>query len=101
MGSEMCIRDRGAWRFADDERMMVELACGVNVALCYGGRLEKALGRAVRPEDKVVIVVCGGSNISIEMLAGWKREFGDLSDHTSRAEKETVPSAASLTNGDR
>ena len=90
----------GAWRFADDERMMVELACGVNVALCYGGRLEKALGRPVRAEDKVVIVVCGGSNISVEMLAGWKREFGDLSDHTSRAEKETVPSAASLTNGD-
>ena len=31
----------GSWRLADDERIMVELACGVNVALCYDGRLEK------------------------------------------------------------
>lgn len=49
----------GCWRLADDERIMVELACGVNVALCYDGRLEKALGRPVQPEDKIVIVLCG------------------------------------------
>jgi L-serine/L-threonine ammonia-lyase len=49
----------GCWRFADDEKSLVELACGVNLALCYGGRLDKALGRKVRPEDKIVIIVCG------------------------------------------
>ena len=94
----------GSWRLAEDERMMVELACGVNVALCYGGRLGKALGRPVRKDDKVVIVLCGGSNVTIDMLSDWKQEFGRLGDETSDKEAETVPSAAdptekTLTNG--
>lgn len=65
----------GCWRFAEDERMLVEPACGVNLALCYGGRLKKALGRPVRPEDKIVIVVCGGSNTSTDMINAWKEEY--------------------------
>ena len=36
----------GCWRLADDERLLVEPACGVNVALCYDGRLKKTLARA-------------------------------------------------------
>jgi L-serine/L-threonine ammonia-lyase len=70
----------GCWRLADDERVMVELACGVNVALCYGGRLEKALGRPVRLDDKVVIVLCGGSNVTSGMLCQWKQEYAYLSN---------------------
>lgn len=66
----------GCWRLADDERIMVEMACGVNVALCYDGRLEHALGRKVRPSDKVVIVLCGGSNVTVDMLAQWRGQFG-------------------------
>ena len=65
----------GCVRFADDERMLVEPACGVNVALCYGNRLKKALGRPVRPEDVAVIVVCGGSNVSTEMINAWREEY--------------------------
>lgn len=68
----------GCWRLADDERLMVEMACGVNVALCYDGRLEKVLGRKVRPEEKVVIVLCGGSNVTFDMLSKWKDEFGGV-----------------------
>lgn len=68
----------GCWRLADDERIMVELACGVNVALCYDGRLEKALGRKVRPEEKVVIVLCGGSNVTVDMLSEWRSEYAYL-----------------------
>ncbi|KAI6379190.1 hypothetical protein MCOR25_002068 [Pyricularia grisea] len=64
----------GCWKLADDERLLVELACGVSVSLCYGGRLEKALGRKVKAEDNVVIVLCGGSNITVEML----REYRDM-----------------------
>jgi len=66
----------GCWRLADDERLMVELACGVNVALCYEGRLEKALGRKVERSEKVVVVLCGGSNVTVGMLQGWKEDFG-------------------------
>lgn len=68
----------GCWRFAEDERMLVEPACGVNVAMCYGGRLEKALGRPARPEDKVVVVVCGGSNTSTDMINAWKEEYSSM-----------------------
>ncbi|EMC91386.1 hypothetical protein BAUCODRAFT_152648 [Baudoinia panamericana UAMH 10762] len=84
----------GCWRFADDERMLVELACGVNVALCYGGRLEKALGRPVRKDEKVVIVVCGGQNVTTEMVEGWRQQFGDLDKEGSDGHIATIPSAA-------
>ncbi|KAK4615318.1 Catabolic L-serine/threonine dehydratase [Fulvia fulva] len=68
----------GCWRFAEDERLLVEPACGVNIALCYGNRLKKALGRPVRPDEKVVIVVCGGSNVSTAIVEGWREVYGDV-----------------------
>ncbi|KAF2730577.1 tryptophan synthase beta subunit-like PLP-dependent enzyme [Polyplosphaeria fusca] len=68
----------GCVRLADEERLMVELACGVSVAVCFDGRLEAALGRKVRSEEKVVVVVCGGSNVSVGMVEGWRGEFGDV-----------------------
>ena len=87
----------GCWRLADDERLIVELACGVNVALCYGGRLEKALGRAVGKQEKVVIVLCGGSAVTIDQIAEFKRDFGHLGDELTIKEQLTVSSA--VTNG--
>jgi L-serine/L-threonine ammonia-lyase len=72
----------GCWRLADDERIMVELACGINVAPCYDGRLEKMLGRPVRPEDKVVIVLCGGSNVTSQMLCNWRNEYSYIEEET-------------------
>lgn len=82
----------GCWRFADDEKALVELACGVNLALCYGGRLEQALGRRVHPEDKVVIIVCGGSNVTTAMVEGWRMEYGYLDERIVAANND-VPSA--------
>jgi len=67
----------GCWRFADDERILVEPACGVNLALCYDGRLKKLLP-GLRSQSKVVIVVCGGSAISLDILKGYKEKFGDV-----------------------
>ena len=57
----------GCVRFADEERMLVEAACGVSLAAVYGGYVRKLLPR-VRENDRVVVVVCGGSNVSLEML---------------------------------
>jgi L-serine/L-threonine ammonia-lyase len=68
----------GCWRFAEDERMLVEPACGVNVALCYGDRLKKGLGRSVKADDIVVIVLCGGSNTSVDMINAWKQEYDSV-----------------------
>ncbi|CAK1367644.1 unnamed protein product [Cercospora beticola] len=67
----------GCWKLWDDEKILVEAACGVNTALCYGGRLEKAFGRPPRKDEIVVIEVCGGSNISVEIIEEWRREFGE------------------------
>lgn len=65
----------GCWRFADDERIMVEPACGVNVAVCYDGRLKKLLPGLTR-ESKVVVVVCGGSNVTLELLMQYREKYG-------------------------
>ncbi|EME80345.1 uncharacterized protein MYCFIDRAFT_212038 [Pseudocercospora fijiensis CIRAD86] len=72
----------GCWRLAEDERILVEAACGVNVALCYGNRLKKALGRPVRPDEKVVLVICGGSNVSTSIVEGWKEEYAGVLETT-------------------
>jgi L-serine/L-threonine ammonia-lyase len=60
----------GCVRFADDERIMVEAACGVSMALCYNGRLRKFLPQ-LTAKSKVVMVVCGGSNVNTQMLSDW------------------------------
>ncbi|EAT82721.1 hypothetical protein HBH56_000180 [Parastagonospora nodorum] len=65
----------GCARFADDERIMVEPACGVSLALCYNGRLRKQLPH-LNEKSRVVIVVCGGSNVSAEMLHNWVVQRG-------------------------
>lgn len=92
----------GCWRLADDERTMVEMACGVNVALCYDGRLERVLGRRVRPDDKVVVVLCGGSNVTVEMLGKWREEFGWVEGKMSNGngvQERDVPSDLTAPNG--
>jgi L-serine/L-threonine ammonia-lyase len=90
----------GCWRLADDERIMVELACGINVALCYDGRLEKALGRPVRPEDKVVIVLCGGSNVTSKMLCEWRSEYAYIEEETEARLARRGDSALGSEKGD-
>ena len=64
----------GCVRFANDERIMVEASCGVCLALCYGGRLRQVLPELTEA-SKVVIVVCGGKNISANMLQTWEEQL--------------------------
>ncbi|KAF2480628.1 tryptophan synthase beta subunit-like PLP-dependent enzyme [Neohortaea acidophila] len=65
-------------RFLDTERMLVELACGVTLSLCYDGRLKQALGRPVHPDEKVVIVVCGGHSATSSVIEQWRVEAAEL-----------------------
>ena len=90
----------GCWRLADDERIIVELACGINVALCYDGRLEKALGRPVRPEDKVVIVLCGGSNVTSKMLCDWRNEYAYIEEETEARRRKSDSALGSETQSE-
>jgi len=86
----------GCWRLADDERMLVEPACGVNVALCYEGRLKQALGQKLSPDSVVVIVLCGGSNVTLDMLSEWRKEYGYIEKDVPNDE---LPSSVTASNG--
>jgi L-serine/L-threonine ammonia-lyase len=57
-------------RFADAMRVLVEPACGASIAALDA-----------RPDlfarfDSPLIEVCGGSGITLDRLAAWRREFG-------------------------
>ncbi|KAL8922912.1 MAG: hypothetical protein Q9208_004874 [Pyrenodesmia sp. 3 TL-2023] len=85
----------GCWRLADDERIMVEAACGINVAVCYDGRLKRLLPE-LKPESKVMIVVCGGSNVTLETLMAYRTEFGWFEGKTT--DDQGIPSTLSAPN---
>lgn len=67
-------------RFLDDARMLVESACGATIATAYNGDLRKFLGKDLTDDQwaakNVILAVCGGSNISLEMLEKYKTQFG-------------------------
>ncbi|KAL6716489.1 catabolic L-serine/threonine dehydratase [Lecanora helva] len=86
----------GCWRLADDERLMVEPACGVNVALCYDGRLKKLLPH-LNEESKVVIVICGGSNVTLKSLCDLRENYGNAERLATN--DNDVPSTHSAPNG--
>lgn len=62
-------------RFVDDERNLVEPAYGASLALAYSGQVGKYL-KAFSPGSIVVVVVCGGSRIDLEMMNSLKTQFG-------------------------
>ncbi|XP_067083875.1 L-serine dehydratase/L-threonine deaminase-like [Osmerus mordax] len=65
-------------RFVDDEKILVEPACGAALAAVYCdivGRLQKE-GKLAKDLGPVVVVVCGGNNISIEQLWRLKKQLG-------------------------
>lgn len=58
---------RACKRFADEEHYLVEMACGVCPAICYNGQL-KELVPGLNENSVVVLVVCGGSNMSFDIM---------------------------------
>lgn len=54
-------------RLLDDERIMVEAACGVSVATCYNDVIRKVVP-SLNEDSKVIVIVCGGSNITFNTL---------------------------------
>ncbi|KAM0346032.1 hypothetical protein ACHAPU_005793 [Fusarium lateritium] len=68
-----------AVRFADDGRQLVEVACGATLAIAYRGDLRRILGEGLSDEEwskkNVVIVVCGGSNVSLGILNEYREKY--------------------------
>lgn len=60
-------------RFAKDHRMLVEPACGAALAIAYSKRLREACLNDV--EGPIVLEVCGGSGVDVDLLYGWKEQY--------------------------
>ncbi|KAJ5911360.1 tryptophan synthase beta subunit-like PLP-dependent enzyme [Penicillium subrubescens] len=67
---------KGVVRLADETRLQVELACGISLDVAVGERLKEVIPD-LRPETRVVVVVCGGSNITAEMIAEYRVKLQD------------------------
>jgi len=65
---------RGVLRLVDEMRLQVELACGVSLEAAVNGRLKEVVPD-LNPETRVVVVVCGGSNITAEMITEYRRHL--------------------------
>lgn len=65
-------------RFLDEERMLVEPACGAALAAVYSGLLGRlqAEGRLGPSLASVVVIVCGGNSISSQELQALKAQLG-------------------------
>lgn len=62
----------GVVRLADEMRLQVELACGISLQTALSEKLRAVLPR-LTPRSRVVVVVCGGSNVNAEMIAEFRR----------------------------
>jgi L-serine/L-threonine ammonia-lyase len=65
---------RACVRFAEDERALVEPACGATIALVYEGRLKEVV-KDLKKDSRVVLVVCGGRNIGLDLLKEWREIY--------------------------
>lgn len=74
-------------KFLDEERFLVEPACGVSLAPVYRDNLRTTIfgkdsvtgdwnGDEEWTTKKIVVVVCGGSNITAGILESYKDRFG-------------------------
>ncbi|KAF5929269.1 hypothetical protein HPG69_019290, partial [Diceros bicornis minor] len=65
-------------RFLDDERMLVEPACGASLAAIYSGLLQRlqAEGRLRPSLAPVVVIVCGGNSIDSRQLQALRAQLG-------------------------
>jgi L-serine/L-threonine ammonia-lyase len=61
-------------QFASDHRFLIEPACGAGLAALYSDRLRRQTLEGV--EGPIVVEVCGGSGVSLELLNLWKNDFG-------------------------
>jgi L-serine/L-threonine ammonia-lyase len=66
---------RGVVRLADETRLLVELACGVAVDVGLNKSTLNGLGIDIKPDTRVVVILCGGSDITPEMLCEFRQRL--------------------------
>ncbi|XP_069475331.1 serine dehydratase-like isoform X2 [Ambystoma mexicanum] len=69
---------RAMEQFLDDERMLVEPACGASLAAVYSGHIQRLQreGRLSSDLSSIVMIVCGGSSINLAQLKALKTKLG-------------------------
>ncbi|XP_078193522.1 serine dehydratase-like isoform X2 [Callithrix jacchus] len=67
-------------QFLDDERVLVEPACGAALAAIYSGLLRRLQAEGCLPPSltSVVVIVCGGNNINSQELQALKTQLGQV-----------------------
>ncbi|KAM4827653.1 L-serine dehydratase/L-threonine deaminase [Thomomys bottae] len=65
-------------KFVDDEKTLVEPACGAALAAVYSRVVKKlqTAGKLPVPLSSLVVIVCGGSNISLAQLRALQTQLG-------------------------
>ncbi|KAM9842668.1 serine dehydratase-like [Aulostomus maculatus] len=63
--------------FLDEERVLVEMACGAALAAIYSGVVSRlqAEGRLPTLSGPLLVIVCGGSSIDMEQLSNLKHKL--------------------------
>ena len=56
-------------QIADDQRILVEPACGAALAGVYEGLVEQVVGKG-----PVVVIVCGGNIVNLDTMEKWREE---------------------------
>lgn len=87
--------------FANDERIMVETACGASIATAYNETLRTVLYPSLDDDEfsklNIVIVVCGGSNITLDIIESYKEKYSQekvvLDTFHTRTRKEPAGQA--------
>ena len=61
----------------DDQRMLVEPACGAALAAVYSGVITKLEEEGRLPQlNNILMVVCGGAGISLPQLQKFRSQVG-------------------------
>lgn len=64
-------------RFADDHRFLTEPACGATLAAVYGSVIKDLISQGnIAPVKSALVIVCGGSSVSLAELNNLKIMFG-------------------------
>jgi L-serine/L-threonine ammonia-lyase len=83
-----------AVKFAEDEDMLVEISCGAGLAAVYNGALRNSMGRDLNDEQwrekKIVVAVCGGSDVTTRLLDEYRERFSSMVPRTLASSKQNV-----------
>ena len=62
-------------QFASEQRFLIEPACGAGLSAIYSSRCRDILTADTKKGANVVVIVCGGSVVSLDLLHMWREKY--------------------------